>query len=238
MSNQGQQVLVSLRKMVADGELKPGERLAEIPISKRLGVSRTPVRLAFRILEQVGLLQKLAGRGYVVREIPEKEIRDGIDVRGTLEGLAARLVAEKGLTREVRKALEECLSAGDDIFEKGVLLEEDIDLFHNLNIRFHSIVLSACDNAALNSAIARNDHLPFASINSLAVDIGNLKGEFKRLQMAHFQHHVIFDAMDARHGTRAESVMREHANAAFQYFDLFSKHKGKSNNIKMLRAAE
>ena len=60
-------VVASLRQLIIDGRFAPGERVAEIPVAERLGVSRTPVRLAFRTLEQEGLLQKVGKRGLVVR---------------------------------------------------------------------------------------------------------------------------------------------------------------------------
>ena len=76
MSKPGQRVLVTLRKMIVSGELPAGERLVEIPTAERLGVSRMPVRMAFRTLEQEGLLSKNEGRGYTVRTVTGEEIAD------------------------------------------------------------------------------------------------------------------------------------------------------------------
>ncbi|CAG2157300.1 unnamed protein product [Oppiella nova] len=72
-----------------------GARVAEIPTAELLGVSRQPVRMAFRLLEQEGLLIKNPTRGYTVREISEKLINDALEVRGILEGLAAKTIAEQ-----------------------------------------------------------------------------------------------------------------------------------------------
>ena len=99
----GQQVLIKLRKMIIAGELEGGARVAEIPTAELLGVSRQPVRMAFRLLEQEGLLIKNPTRGYTVREISEKLINDALEVRGILEGLAAKTIAEQGLTEEQKK---------------------------------------------------------------------------------------------------------------------------------------
>lgn len=98
-------VVTSLRQMILDGELKAGARLAEIPTSEKLGVSRTPVRIAFRALEQEGLLTKLPRRGYEVRSVSTEEIIGAVEVRGVLEGLAARQAAERGLSEDHQKAL-------------------------------------------------------------------------------------------------------------------------------------
>ena len=90
----GQQVLIKLRKMIIAGELEGGSRIAEIPTAEMLGVSRQPVRMAFRLLEQEGLLIKNPTRGYIVREISDDLIQDALQVRGVLEGLAAKTLAE------------------------------------------------------------------------------------------------------------------------------------------------
>ena len=85
--------------LIADGRYPAGTRLAEIPVAEALGVSRTPVRLAFRTLEQEGLLQKAGKRGFVVREFSEADVLCAVEVRGVLEGLAARRLAERGSHR-------------------------------------------------------------------------------------------------------------------------------------------
>ena len=238
MAEQGRRALVRLRKMIMDGELKPGTRVAEVPIAARLGVSRMPVRLAFPILEQEGLLQRSGRRGYSVRPIGEREIRDAIEVRGALEGVAARLLAEAGLDEEVGAILAQCLQRGDAIFKNGRITENDVETFHDLNVTFHGAILEACGNAAVSSAIARNDHLPFASIKSLAVDLKALDVEFRRLNLAHLQHHLIFDALDKGQGARAEALMREHAYAAFQYLDLFAGSANGFDHVTLIAGAE
>jgi GntR family transcriptional regulator of vanillate catabolism len=93
-------VVATLRQLIVSGRLSAGERVAEIPVADRLGVSRTPVRLAFRSLEQEGLLEKAGKRGFVVRRFSEADVRTAIEVRGTLEGLAARHLAERGMDPE------------------------------------------------------------------------------------------------------------------------------------------
>ena len=93
----GQQVLIELRKMIISGEIAGGARMAEIPTAEMLGVSRQPVRMAFRLLEQEGLLLKNPTRGYTVREISPKLIQDALEVRGVLEGLAAKKTGREGI---------------------------------------------------------------------------------------------------------------------------------------------
>lgn len=234
MSKAGQRVLSTLRQMIISGELAAGERIAEIPTAERLGVSRTPVRIAFRALEQEGMLIKLEGRGYRVREVTPDEVAGAIEVRGVLEGLAARQAAENGLTPAQRRGLLECLAWGDELFDKGYVTEEDLEAYHDLNKRFHALIIEASGNPAIGSAMQRNEHLPFASVTSLAIDRNNLKQEYRRFNFAHMQHHAAFDAIDRGQGARAEAIMREHANATLRYADLFAQQDRDESEMRVI----
>ncbi|MBF0280323.1 MAG: GntR family transcriptional regulator [SAR324 cluster bacterium] len=234
---QGDRVVLELRKMIHKGELSPGKRVAEIPMSKKLGVSRTPVRLAFKILEKEGLLISAGSRGYEVRRLDQKTIQDGIEVRGVLEGLAARLVAEKGLSRQVRKSLNSCLQEGDAIFAKKDLLDEnDAEKYSKMNERFHSIIIQAADNKSIENSLNLNNHLPFAGAGALVFDNTTPRNEYQRLYYAHLQHHIIFSAIDAGEGTRAEAVTWEHAKQGIQYLDLFLKEDSPHPSYKLITA--
>ncbi|WLI04512.1 GntR family transcriptional regulator [Pseudomonas sp. FP597] len=221
MSKPGQRVLAELRKMIASGELSAGDRIIEIPTAERLQVSRMPVRMALRTLEQEGLLIKAGGRGYTVREVTEQDIAGTVEVRGVLEGLAARQAAERGISEETRLILKACLDIGDQIFDKGHVLLEDLEVYHSLNMRFHQAIIEASGNRAIAEALARNDHLPFASVSSLAVDRDNLKREYQRFNFAHLQHHSVYETLVSGQGARAEAIMREHANATLRYAEYF-----------------
>ena len=85
---------LQLREMILAGELPGGARIAELAIVERLGVSRTPIRAALMRLEQEGLLEALPNGGYAVRIFSEHDVSDAIELRGTIEGLSARLAAE------------------------------------------------------------------------------------------------------------------------------------------------
>ena len=213
MSKPGQTVLVALRKMIASGELAAGERLMEVPTAELFGVSRMPVRMAFRTLELEGLLVPFGGRGFQVRSITPQEIAGAVDVRGVLEGLAARQLAERGLTQQAREELQACLDLGDSLFEKGHVTEDDLEVYHDLNMRLHRVIVEGSGNRAIADALARNDHLPFASVTALAVDRNNLIREYRRFNFAHMQHHAIVQALEQGDGTRVEALMREHTHA-------------------------
>lgn len=217
MSTSGQNVVSVLRQMILTGELKAAERLAEIPTSERLGVSRTPIRIAFRALEQEGLLTKLPRRGYEVRSVSSEEISGAIEVRGVLEGLAARQAAEQGLSTSQENELRHLLTIGDALFLESELTENCLSKYHDMNRRFHQIIIEASNNPAIKAALTRNEHLPFASVSALAFDKNKMQQESKRFEFAHQQHHHVFHALMLRQGARAEGIMREHAQATLGY---------------------
>lgn len=236
MSKPGQQVISRLRQMILSGELESGQRLAEIPTSEQLGVSRTPVRIAFRNLEQEGLLTKLSGRGYIVRQVTQLEISGSIEVRGVLEGLAARQTAENALSAAETEELIQLLKQGDALFEIGTINENDLTKYHDINQRFHQIIITASQNPAIVEALSRNEHLPFASVSALAFDRNNLKQEYRRFNFAHMQHHAVFDAISKGQGSRAEAIMREHANATLGYAKTFSQMEKSGDKMHIIQS--
>lgn len=221
MARDGQSVIRILRDKIISGEFAAGERLAEIPTAERLGISRTPVRIAFRALAQEGLLEKLPRRGYQVRNVTQTQICDSVEVRGVLEGLAARQAAEAGLNQATCDGLLACLAEGDELFENGLLREEDVEKYHNMNMRFHDLIIAASDNSAIKAALALSEHMPFASVNALAFNPQQLDREFRRLHYAHMQHHAVYQALVKGQSARAEALMKEHAHATLAYSDLF-----------------
>ncbi len=222
MMKPGQRVMVALRTMIASGELKAGERIAEIPTAEALGVSRMPVRTALRALEQEGLVIKLGKRGYAARSFTLDHIIGAIEVRGVLEGYAAKRAAQAGLSDKVEAALSACLAVGDAIFEKGSLTPGDLERYHAFNLQFHELLISAAQSPALALALERNNQHPFASAAAMAADWRDSGSEFERLSKAHQQHHALLDALRAGDGDLGERIMREHALAALEARRLFA----------------
>ena len=210
----GQQVLVALRRMVADGTIKPGARIAEIPTAAALGVSRMPVRTALRALEHEGLVEKLGARGYPPLLVDEAAITRAPKVRGLLEGLAARRVAERGLGEAEETQLVAILAEGDALFAKGHLADGDLDGFYRYNLAFHDLLIAASGNPSIALALGRNNHLPFASAAALALDWDDLEGEYRHLLAAHDEHRAVFEAIRSGDADRAERLMRGHASVA------------------------
>jgi GntR family transcriptional regulator of vanillate catabolism len=226
IEHESSSVVATLRQLVVSGRLLAGERVAEIPVAESLGVSRTPVRLAFRALEQEGLLEKAGKRGYVVRRFSDADVRTAIEVRGTLEGLAARHLAERGLPPEVREVLAGCIADGAAVLAKGHVVDDDVARWSRLNQRFHDAIVQSHESHVIADAIARNNHLPFASADSIAIDRNALPAEFEKLRVAQLQHQLVLDALERRESARVEMLMREHAWVGFRYGQLFGLRTG------------
>lgn len=208
----GQQVLIELRKMIISGEFEGGARIAEIPTAELLGVSRQPVRMAFRLLEQEGLLIKNPTRGYTVRKISAKLIHEALEVRGVLEGLAAKKLAEKGLSEEQKKTLLKCIQETEKLFQHGSFDDDGLEIYHHYNVIFHDTIIQGAHHVALMQALAKNNQLPMASAQAITYDKDNGFSEYRRLHYAHLQHCAIYDALAHGKSGTAESLMREHSN--------------------------
>jgi GntR family transcriptional regulator of vanillate catabolism len=213
--------VAQLRRWLAEGRYAAGSRLAEETVAQDLGVSRTPVRLAFRTLAQEGLLESAGKRGYVVRAFSADDVRCAVEVRGALEGLAARRLCERGLDAATRALFEQCLADGDALLARGQLHADDIECWSAVNARFHAALVAGAGSRVVADAIARNDHLPFASADSITFEAEQLGAETRKLQVAQMQHRLIVDALLAGEGARVEALVREHALIGVRYASLF-----------------
>jgi GntR family transcriptional regulator of vanillate catabolism len=204
-------VTTQLRELILAGELEPGARLLEIPLAKRLGVSRTPLRLALGELEKEGLLEQLPTRGFKVREFPMEQVANAIDVRGVLEGMAARIVAERGVEAATRRELECCLAEGRELTENppdGVI---DSLRWAAMNARFHWAIVRAARNPALVSALEHNERIPLAAAATITFNSAVQELAYPLLRRAHDDHLSMLEAITWREGARAEALFREHA---------------------------
>ena len=213
-SSQSMRAQLQLREMLVGGELRPGERITELAMVEQLAMSRTPIRTALVRLQEEGLLEALPGGGFVVREFSEDDIHDAIELRGTLEGLAARLAAERGASNSVLAQLRDCLAAIDELLAQPKLSERGFAHYAEHNGRFHALLAEASGSALVQRQIERVITLPFASPNGFVmVDRGGPQAR-DRLVIAHEQHRAIVEAIARREGARAQSLALEHARNA------------------------
>ena len=136
-------VFNTLRKAILRGELKPGERLMEIQLANKLGVSRTPIREAIRKLELEGRVLMIPRKGAEVAQITEKNMQDVLEVRKALEELSVQLACERITPEQV----EEMKMAAEDF--RKVLKSGDVTKIAEADVKFHDIIFAATNNQRL-----------------------------------------------------------------------------------------
>lgn len=205
---------LQLREMILAGELAGGTRIAELAIVEKLGVSRTPIRAALMRLEQEGLLESLPNGGYAVRTFSERDVSEAIELRGTIEGLSARLAAERGAPAVVLNEARECLGKIDQVLSRPALNDEAFSSYVTLNERFHALLSEMAGSDVIAKELDRVSSLPFASASGFVVVQANSPGARDMLIVAQDQHRQVLDAIEQREGSRAEAIMREHSRLA------------------------
>ncbi|EXG84899.1 MULTISPECIES: GntR family transcriptional regulator [Lacrimispora] len=190
-------VFNTLRQAILKGELAPGERLMEIQLAERLGVSRTPIREAIRKLELEGLVLMIPRKGAEVAKISEKSLRDVLEVRRSLEELAIELACQR-MTPEAVEELEKKQEEFKEAVEQGNPMEiaETDEAYHDV------IYKGTC-----------NDRL-VQMINNLREQMYRyrleyIKDEDKR-QILLLEHDNILKAVRQRKVQEAKEAMREH----------------------------
>lgn len=209
--------------MILSGEFAAGTRMSELPLVERLGVSRTPLRLALANLEHEGLLEQLPGGGYAVREFTQKDIGDAIELRGVLEGTAVRLAAERGVGRRDLSAMSECLGELDEVVHRADY--ESFERYVDLNERLHGLFLKAADSPVLERALDSVVSLPFASPSAFVLAEAELPESREILVIAQSHHRTLVEAIEHGQGARAEGIGREHARIAKRNLDIVLAHR-------------
>ena len=158
-NSQTTKATLGLRELLLSGTFKPRERVPELRLVEELGVSRTPLRIALMTLEHEGLLETLPGGGFVVREFTRTDIDDAIELRGVLEGTAARLAAERLESEDELEPLRECCRELDATVRTQSM--ETFMEYLRLNEEFHHVFrelakspqLGPCARACARAAI-------------------------------------------------------------------------------------
>ena len=213
-ASQAVKAQLRLREMVLSGELRGGSRITELAIVEKLGVSRTPIRAALMRLEQEGLLEPLANGGYAVRTFSECDVAEAIELRGNLEGLLARLAAERGVAATVLDEARTCLGGIDAMLGKPSLDDEAFLLYVTLNQKFHKLLADMAGSAVIARELGRVVCLPFASPSGFVLRQSGSPHARDMLLVAQDQHWQVLSAIAQREGSRAEAIMREHSRIA------------------------
>ncbi len=217
--------LLLMRELLLRGEFRPGERIREIQLAERLKVSRTPLRLVLGRLEEEGLVVARATGGFVASEFTLRDIYDGIEIRGVLEGMAAKLAAERVTKPEGLAEIRECLDRIDRLLERWAYGTDSLAKYIALNARFHDSLVDLAQSPMLRRAVDRAIALPFASPNAFLIGHAQQKEGRDIVTLSQIHHRAIIDAVADREPARAEALAREHARLARTSLQLISRNR-------------
>ncbi|MGN0385364.1 MAG: GntR family transcriptional regulator [Lachnospiraceae bacterium] len=190
-------VFNTLRQAILTGELEPGERLMEVHLADRLGVSRTPIREAIRKLELEGLVLMIPRRGAVVAEITEKSLRDVLEVRRTLDALSVELACDRITDQEKEELVKAC-----DAFEKATATR-DPKKIAEADVAFHDIIVKAAGNVRLTQLI-----------NNLSEQMYRYRFEYIKDESTHEQliaeHRILLDCIQNKDKETAAKTAKLH----------------------------
>ena len=212
-SQTGRATLV-LREMLLEGHFQPGERIREVPLAAELGVSRIPLRLVLERLAHEGLLEVRSTRGFVVQRFSTADIYDAIELRGLLEGMAARLTAERVESPADTAKLQGIQSDLVRLVQRRKLTLEYLEQYMELNGKFHAEILHLSNCRMLQRAMEQVCSLPFASPSAFVRRQYLAPESWELFRLAIDQHVGILEAITNREATRAETLAREHARVA------------------------
>jgi GntR family transcriptional regulator, vanillate catabolism transcriptional regulator len=208
-SSQVDRLVLELRQRILHGEFAAGQRLTELGLVPLLGASRTPVRLALERLAYEGLLDARLAGGFRVRSFTAQEVFDAVEVRAVLEGTAVRFAAERlESSRELAP-----LKAFLDEAKLGVPITVDgFGTYLKANDRFHRELWRLSKSAALVRALEWACRVPFAAPGALVFSPEQSRSGPGGAYIVAEHHRAIVEAIEARQGTRAEALAREHAH--------------------------
>lgn len=229
-ASQTLKAVLGVRELVFSGAFRPGDRLSEITMSDRLNLSRTPVRAALARLEQEGILETIPSGGYAVRAFSEADIIDAIELRGVLEGTAARLAAERGVTPSRLAALN-ALVADLDVIVAVATAEMDFQAYVEKNAEFHEMLKTLSGSRIIAREIERVARLPFAGPSAFMNTQSDVPEFRASLVIGQAQHRAIANAIELREGARAEAVAREHARLARLNLDFVMENRGEMKDV-------
>jgi GntR family transcriptional regulator of vanillate catabolism len=211
MSTRVEAVTLKLREMIIARELPAGSRVPERDVAEALGVSRTPVRVALGILEAEGLVAGSPNRGFVVCDFSIDDVLSAFDVRGALEGLAARSAVERGISDATIERLEASVAEGEQLVARGLCGADDMRRWSLSNEAFHEAIITASGLGTLEKVHAFLSRMPLVAPVAILFTNDRQDDAQARMTEAHDDHVHILDALRRGEGARAEYLMREHA---------------------------
>lgn len=192
-------VYEELKNQILTGEIPPGTRMMEVELAEVLGVSRTPVREAIRKLEKEGLVKIEPRRGAYASELSVKDMVDILEVRQSMEGLAAFYCAQR-INEEQKAQLRDYALCFNKAVEDGIY--EDMIKY---DTKFHHLIVECCNNEILVNMIEQ--------LQEMVLRFRYLYySDFKRAEMMPAEHHEIYDAVISGNAEKAREAAAIHIN--------------------------
>ena len=193
-----EKILETIRDAILKGSMKPGERVSEPDLAERFGISRTPIREAFRQLESEGYLEVIPRKGAVVASLSERDVEEFYAIKILLEGFAARMAADNLSAKDIERleTINERL--------KQIAKEGDVKTFFRVHNEFHEVFIKAAGNEKLyemiNQLVMRFKRLRLASLSQPG-----------RMEISVEEHRNMIEAFRNRDGDRADNLVRHAA---------------------------
>ncbi len=185
-------------------------------MAEGLEISRTPAAKALAQLREEGLLEGPPSCGFIVAKFSELTVLDAVELRGTLEGLSARIAAERGVSSPIIGQMQKCADQLDTIVaavEPGFDLSE----FIRLNDQFHDLLLQCTQSTVIRPSFDQVKSLPFAAPIAFVEPLARHNPKIRfHLMMANEQHHATIEAIQKREGARAAALTLEHSRSALR----------------------
>lgn len=188
-----------IRDSILKGKLKPGERLMEVDVANSLGISRTPLREAFLQLESEGFVKVIPRKGAIVAETSPEDAEETYQIKGALEGLAAKLAAEK-ISKD---KIDELINLNERMRKISQSKQKDYSNFLELNSAFHKIINESSGNHKLVKMIKNLRHQTFRYNFIFLSLISHLKESVS-------EHDKIIDALKKRNSELAKKLVEQH----------------------------
>ena len=229
-------VTVRIREMILKGELAAGTRVPERDLAQRLGVSRTPVRVALGILQAEGLVRGEPNCGFVVNALSHEDILSAFDVRGVLEGFAARTAVERGLRPDLVERLRAAVAEGEVLVARGTCDAEGMRRWSLANDVFHGAIIEAAGLSALGKVHEFTSRMPLVAPVAILFTNDRHDDAYARMADAHRDHIQVLQALLRGEGERADYLMREHAYRSRERLsELFNRGFGGDASDEVMR---
>lgn len=191
----------AIKNSILDGELQPGQLYSETKLSAQIGISRTPMREALQCLSQDGYITIIPSKGFMIRQLNEKDMKDSIEIRCAIEGFCTMTIASQPDTRERRKLFRELNTTLENMEEaaRAAAIDEFIDCDH----QFHLRLVNYLRNDEFDQIFQRLLYLIHLTSQDALSTEGRIQGTIE-------EHRAYYEALTAGDGRKAYDLIIRH----------------------------